>query len=404
MAYDTIKLRSPSMDPSLIEQIEQQCLRRSGIEMATGQLRYEIFAGELLGSWDSRISVLPKYEEYVLNKSGRPELAPCEPYVLIEASVHKILLGHNVYGGPTDFAKACSSFVELVGEQLGVVFAPSRYWTVHRVDVAETFRLSMTQCKEFFQGVQLMSFPRRSKGAGKFDMAFHFPGKTTTLKGYHKGTEFRVHERARLRAYFGDLFRYLFIKGEAKRTGELDGKRFDWVERRVEALQRLADRTLRIECGIHSDKLQYDFGKNPRVDEVTDAYLQGVYDREVEKLLREGKQGMDTVRNTKAVLERLKRIYGDSNGMRLYGFWNVMCTLGDEVARQQLPKATFYRNRKLLEDAGVSWRGSDVVVVANDGCLPVDFSPVRTDKRLRFLPARNRDEYTVSREMMRLAA
>jgi hypothetical protein len=32
------------------------------------------------------------------------------------------------------------------------------------------------------------------------------------------------------------------------------------------------------------------------VDEVTDGYLQQVYDKEVEKLLREGKQGMDTVR------------------------------------------------------------------------------------------------------------
>lgn len=140
------------------------------------------------------------------------------------------------------------------------------------------------------------------------------------------------------------------------------------------------------------------------MEEVTDAYLEGVYDREVEKLLREGKQGMDTVRNTQAVLQRLKNVYGDSNGMRLYGFWNVMCTLGDEDARKQLPKATFYRNRKLLEDAGVSWRGSNVFVVANDGALPADFSPIRTDKRLRILPARNREEYQVSREMLRQAA
>jgi hypothetical protein len=80
------------------------------------------------------------------------------------------------------------------------------------------------------------------------------------------------------------------------------------------------------------------------------------------------------------------------------------CTLGDEVTREQFPKASFYRHRKHLEEAGVSWRGTDVVVVANDSLLPVDFSPVRTDKRLCFLPARNREEYQVSREMMRLVA
>ncbi|MEJ7805140.1 MAG: phage/plasmid replication protein, II/X family [Telluria sp.] len=403
MAYDSVKLRSPSMDISIIDHIEQQCLRRSGVVMATGVLKYEIYSGELDGSWDSRISVMPKYEEYVIGKSGRPELQDCEPYVLIEASVHKIFLGHNVYGGPTDFRKVCGDFIELVGALLEVDFLPASYWTVHRVDVAHTFRLSMQQCKEFFQGIQLVSFPRRSKGALKTNMSFHFPGKTTTVKGYHKGSEFRVHERSRLRRYFDDLFMYLFVKGDARRTGSADVKKGAWVDRRLEALQRLADKTLRLEVGINSDKFQYDFGKNPLVSEVTDAYLEGVYDREIEKLLREGKQGMDTVRKTTAVLQRLKSMYGDSNGMRLYGFWNVMSTLGDEFAKNELPKATFYRSRKLLEDAGVSWRGTDVAVVANDGALPADFSPVRTDKRLRYLPARNRDEYQVSRKMLQAA-
>lgn len=384
------------MDRSIIERIEQQCLLRSGEDMSTGEILYQIFAGELLGSWDARISVVPKYEEYVINKNGRPELRDCEPYVIIEASVHKIFYGHNVYGGPTEFQRVCSDFVALVGDLLQVDFLPACYWTVHRVDVAHVFRLSRQQCKEFFDGVQLMSFPRRKKGSAKYDMAVYFAGKTTTVKFYHKGTEFKVHERSRLRNFFSNLFMHLYGKNDLKNHSR--------TERKVEALQRLADMTLRSEVEIHSDKLQYDFEKNPRVDEVTDAYLEGVYDREVEKLLREGKQGMDTVRNTTAVLQRLKSMYGDSNGMRLYGFWNVMCTLGDEVARQQLPKATFYRNRKMLEDAGVSWRGSDVVVVANDGALPADFSPVRTDKRLRFLPARNREEYQVSRETMRLAA
>lgn len=113
---------------------------------------------------------------------------------------------------------------------------------------------------------------------------------------------------------------------------------------------------------------------------------------------------MDTVRGSRAVLLRLQLVYGQSTGLRLYGFWSSLCTLGDEVTRAQFAKTVFYRNRKLLEDAGVSWRGTDVSVVANDGLLPIDFSPVRTDKRLCFLPARNREEYQVSREDMRRAA
>lgn len=396
MAYDTIKLRSPYLDRQVVAAIEQQLVMRSGVDMSSGEVLYELFSGELLGSWDARISVVPKYEEYIVNKNGRPELNPCEPYLLIEASVHKVFCGHNVYGGPNDFQQCCSDFVVLVEELLNTQLPPARMWTVHRVDVALVYRLSKAACKEFFDGIHLMSFPRRKKGSAKYAMAVYFAGKTTTVKFYHKGAEFAVHERSRLRAFFRNLFTHLYEHDDVENQRR--------VERKIQALQRLADNRLRAEVEIHSDKLQYDFEKNPTVAEVTDAYLQHVYDMEVEKLLREGKQAMDTVRESRAVLGRLKAMYGDSTGARLYGFWSSLCTLGDEVTREQFAKTVFYRNRKQLEEAGVSWRGTDVVVVANGAALPADFSPVRSDKRLCYLPARNREEYQVSREVMRRAA
>lgn len=396
MAYDTIKLKSPPLDRQLVDRIQNQCFLRTGLEMASGEVRYEIFTGELLGSWDARISVIPKFEDYIVNRSGRPELCPCDPYVVVEASVHKVFNGHNVYGGPTDFQKVCSDFIVLLEVQLAIELPPARCWTVHRVDVALVYRLSKIACKEFFDGMQLISFPRRKKGSAKYAMAVYFAGKTTTVKFYHKGSEFAVHERSRLRNFFTNLFSHLH--------GVDDTKNRSRVERKINALQRLADNRLRVEVEIHSDKFQYDFEKNPRVDEVTDAYLEQVYDKEVEKLLREGKQGMDTVRETRAVMRRLQNIYGFASGNRLYGFWSSLCTLGDEVTREQFPKTVFYRNRKQLEDAGVSWRGTDVVVVANDKLIPSDFSPIRSDKRLCYLPARNREEYNISRETMRQAA
>lgn len=397
MAYDTIKLRSPALAPAVIEQVKNMSLRRSGVEMATGEERYVLFAGELLGSWDSRISVIPKDERYVIDKkSGRPVKERCEPFIEIEASVHKVFCGHNVYGGPTDFKQVCRDFVALVEGLLETELPLADYWTVHRVDVALVYRLPKSACKEFFDGMQVLSFPRRHRGSAKYAMAVYFPGKTTTIKFYHKGTEFAVHERSRMRGFFVNLFMHLH--------GKNDPKNYKRAERKLEALQRLADSRLRVEVEIHSVKLQYDFGTDPLVKEVTDAYLQQTYDKDVERLLREGKQAMDTVRGSRAVLLRLQLVYGQSTGLRLYGFWSSLCTLGDEVTRAQFAKTVFYRNRKLLEDAGVSWRGTDVSVVANDGLLPIDFSPVRTDKRLCFLPARNREEYQVSREDMRRAA
>lgn len=396
MAYDTIRLRSPYLDRQLVAKIEQQCFLRSGQDMSTGEIKYEIFTGELLGSWDSRISVIPKYDEYVLDKNGIPRCSPCEPYIFIEASVHKVFLGHNVYGGPTDFQKVCSEFVCLIEELLCPDALPSpKDWTVHRVDVAHVYRLPKAACLEFFDGLQLSSFPRRKKGTSKYATAFHSAGRTTTIKLYHKGSEFSAHELPRLREYFRSLFQHMYgIETDIKKL----------VQRKIEALQRLADNRLRVEVGINSDKFKYDFDRHPRVDEITDAYLEQIFDKEVERLLREGKQAMDTVRDSRAVMHRLKNIYGPNSGMRLYGFWTSMTTMGDEVTREQFSKTVFFRNRKLLEDAGVSWLGTDIKVIANDRLVPHDFSPVRTDKRLCFLPARNRPEFHVSRETMRLAA
>jgi II/X family phage/plasmid replication protein len=394
MAYDTIKLKSPSFDRTIMKRIEHQCILRSGLDLASGEVMYELFSGQLLGSWDSRISVIPKYEDYVIDKNGRPRLHACEPYLLLEASVHKVALGHNVYGGPTDFQKAASDLVALVERLLEVDLMPANQWTVHRVDVAHVYDLSKSACKQFFDCMQLVNFPRRKKNAAKYDMAVYFPGKTTTVKFYHKGSEFKVHDYSRLRSFFKTLFTHMY---------GADIKNTERVEKKLQALQRLADKRMRVEVEIHSDKLQYDFGKNPTVAELTDAYLERLHDNEIERLLREGKQGMDTVRTTHAVCARLHTHYGRVIGNRLYGFWQMMCADGDELVKDRYTKSAFYRNRKALEDVGVSWLGSNIVIVANDSLIH-DFTPMRVDRRFCHSPARNRPEYNLSRDSMLLAA
>lgn len=394
MAYDTVKLRSPYLDLSVIRRIEQQCILRLGQHCGTGEILYELHAGQLLGSWDSRISVMPKHEEHIADKNGRVRLQPCQPYLLIEASVHKVALGHNVYGGPTNFLQAARDLVALVEQMLETELPHADVWTVHRVDVANVFKLPSGSIKEFFDGLQLMGFPRRGAKAMKCAGSLYFPGKTTTVKFYHKGPEFKVHDYARLKGYFKTLF--IHLNGP-------DEKNAARVERKVNALQRLAQQRLRVEVEIHSDKFQYDYGRNPQVGEVTDAYLEAIHDSEIERILREGKQGMDTVRTEQAVWRRLEGLYEPKRAHFLHAFWQTMATRGDEIARQRYSKTAFYRSRKLLEEAGVSWRGTDVFVVANDSPIH-DFAPLRADRRFCSLPARNRPEYHVSRDLMRLAA
>ena len=248
MAYDTVKLKSPSIDRTVMKRIEQQCILRSGCDLATGEVLYELFTGDLLGSWDSRISVVPKYEDWVTDKLGRPRLHACEPYLLVEASVHKVMLGHNVYGGPTDFKQAARYLVALVEKLLDTELMPADCWTVHRVDVAHVYDLSKPACKEFFDSIQLRNFPRRQKKAAKYDMAVYFAGKTTTVKFYHKGEEFNLHDRSRLRSFFRILFDHLY---------GTDKKNTDRVERKLRALQRLADHRLRVDTAQNGEPAPY---------------------------------------------------------------------------------------------------------------------------------------------------
>lgn len=395
MAYDTIKIRSPHMDRDFIRSVEQKCILRSGVDLSTGEMLYELHTGSLLGSWDSRISVIPKYDEYVTDKNGTPRQHACEPYLMVEASIHKVMLGHNVYGGPTVFLEAARHLVHVLEQLLEVTLPIADLWSVHRVDVAHVYDLPKAGCKQFFDTMQLVNFPRRKKNASKYDMAVHFPGRTTTVKFYHKGSEFKAHEPTRLKAFFRQLFAAIY--------GDDDPKNADRVTRKIEAFQRLADKRLRVEVGINSEKFLYDFDRHPLVSEVTDSYLEALHDREIERILREGKQGMETVRTTDAVCNRLHSNYGRIAGNRLFGFWQSMCTSGDDKTRDRYTKPTFYRNRKLLEDVGCSWIGSDIVVVANDSLIH-DFTPQRLDRRFCFSPARNRPEYNVSREQLQLAA
>lgn len=65
MAIDTIRLQSPHMTREFMRSVEQKCILRTGIDMASGEMMYELHTGQLLGSWDARIAVVPKYDEWV---------------------------------------------------------------------------------------------------------------------------------------------------------------------------------------------------------------------------------------------------------------------------------------------------------------------------------------------------
>lgn len=353
---DTVGLRC-EIDDHIAEKIERFCTLRQGIECQSGEVLYQITTGGLDGSFDSRLSVKVDYKQWV-HTDGKTQRLMTRPYLHVEGSVQKLMVGHNVYGGLPYFQLAARWLVAFLEQEVGVFLPDYRDWEVRRIDKAEVYELpSFAAVEDWFRGVNTATFPRRQ--ALRYGTSgIYFPGRATTSKAYHKGPEFWRHDRKRLNKHLS--------KGE------------------LQELVEYANKLLRLEVEIKTPKLKSDFGPSPRVSQVTDEYIEHVYDAEVSKFLREGASDMETVRTALEVQKRLLAVYGKEgrNGRKLpsnlFGFWYQLSTLGEDVVKETVSRPTFYRMRKQLEDAAVSWRGTDVVL-REDSQVPADFAPVRTN-------------------------
>lgn len=366
--YDTIGIKSPYISKERAVMIHKKCLRKECIDLSTGELIYQITTGSLEGSFDARISIRVDNKEWkIKEKPARtiivhagdlkalkvPELVETQWFVYVEASVHKAMLGHNIYGGPTDIRHAIAWLIKKVEELLEVDLPFYGDWEVKRVDVAEVFELSSFKaCQEWFSMMTNTSFPRRQ--VYRFgDCGLYAQGSSTTVKFYHKGVEFVKHDRKRLKR---------FLK-----------------ESVLSELIEKANCIIRTEVEIWPKKFEYDFGHSPKVSELNDKYFKDIYDKEVKKLLKEGDKSMKIVRRTKAVEMRLFKTYDERLAGILFGMWLRLSSVGEKAVKETVSKRTFYRNRKLLIEAGVSWNGTDIVKTIE--LVPEDFSPVSTDKR-----------------------
>lgn len=398
MGLDTVRLKSPYMARANVDKIKSLGESYNRILNGTGEVIWEVTRTNLLGSHDSRIMVKPMYEDCTRSKHGKPEWHPSQPYLVVECSVPKAFYGQNIYGALDDFQAACERLHGLLQRLLGVPLPPVGNWTVQRIDWAENFQLPFQAVQEFFEGIYHVGFPRRRMQKHGLQSIF-VPGTTTTIKLYHKGPEFEAHDRKRLFVVLRNEFHLNRPSAAAPDYAHRQ------ASRKVAALQRLANSRLRAEVEIHAEKLDYDFGKKPKVSEITTAYLQEVFDKEIARLLREGKGATEIVRTSLAVRDRLEVLYTPELAGLLHGFWFGLATHGEDDMKKRQPRATFYRRRKQLVDAGVSWLATDVQLIERQGqLLPVDFSPVRANAWRCASLVRERPMLNFERGLLQLAA
>jgi len=449
---DTVRLRSPFISAEAAALVEQQLTRRTAVQMASGEVLYEVTSGELDGSFDNRIMVrlcreelaeapglrlsaksdtTPKVDPHLLLypdlavQAERQRVAalgakervsvsrhrpifrnvPCDPYLIIEGSVHKAMVGHNITGGPQSFAPAAYWFVNLVAaELLGVSLPHGSEWFVERVDVTETYNLfeppagsrddaamklayskAFDAVQDFIGSLNRVEFPRRKRRCYGLE-ALQFAGTTTSFSLYHKGPEFAAHDAKKLR-----LREVSRRKWDAKDGGwidlDVDPERVCFSASELEELQTLANGIMRVEISVKSKKLRADVesgllgvkGEKVCVVQVTDAYLQRVHDMEVARVIREGHKDMMIVRLEKEVYARLTDMHGGRLAAPLYALWVRLAAHGEKEAKKSMKRTSFYRQRSQLVAAGCSWAGTDIVIKHSN--IPVGFSLRRSDPR-----------------------
>lgn len=327
---DTLKLVSPELSAEAVASVVAASVHRYAVDNATGEELWSFTSGELAGSHDHRIRF------NIRDKS-----------IVIEGSVHKLLLGHNIFGGSDDL-QACARFiVSGISARLGVDLPPADLWAVHQIDEANGYLFEGFDAVEgYFRAMQGVSYPRRQVSRHAFQ-SIHVPGRLTTLKLYHKGVEFSKHDRKRLK------------------RGMLRAD-LDW-------LQKYANGVLRSEVSIRR-RLVEDFGHWPLVSEVPAGYAKRIHDSELARLVREGKAEMQTVRTFLEVKARLHEVYTPRNAHLLLGTWMQLSAMGEAETKKHMPPRTYFRHRSQLLDAGCSWHSADIHQGAQ--LFPMDFVPV----------------------------
>ena len=351
---DTVVLRSPNLEENEAHQIERHLTRHTGTQNDTGEILYDRMKGQLFGSNGALVNLRFERTKFVVPDEAPPHTRPlevdCAPYLVAEGSVHKLMLGHNICGGPRAFVPSMRWFWHELEQILEANLPTADTWQVDRVDWAECYRLTPAGVREYIDGLNAATYPRRKvvHHAGESVYAL---GDTTTVKIYNKAAEFKAN----------------------------DGKRLRKHEHYAEAhdLQDIAEGVLRLEVTIRARKMQADLGKKPLVSDITDAYLRDVFDCEMAKFLKEGVSDRKTVRTHAAVLQRLNEVNTPRIARALYATWSQLTLFPEDGVRASCGSSTFYRHRAALMSAGCAWSGTDMVEFRS--AIPIGFAPIRTD-------------------------
>lgn len=367
--YDTVVIKSPEIDPETIQKVLHFCRKYEGVDIFTGELLYRFTSGELEGSYDYRIRIKVDNTEWIKEDSQVPKRVETYWHIVVECSLHKLLMNHNCYGGPADVKRAIAYLVKFLEEVMYVKLPDYQDWEVKRIDVAKIYHFKDKNiCKKIVGNLRNSYYTRRKPRI--YDTSVMFSGSTTSVKIYWKGPEFEKHDYKRVKKY---------ILREIDRSWNQDNcdllqNKLAMIQKQFDKVLEKAYRIIRYECEIKTRKLKEAFKTDKVLVKILDdELLHDIANNELYKLIKEENNNMEVVRRSDLVLERLHQVYETSKANALYATWTKLVQFGEVQAKETISRATFYRHKKLLVEAGISWICS-VVNLKAFSIVPEDFS------------------------------
>lgn len=350
---DTVVLTTEHLTEEQYQHIQLQLQARSGVEPATGEVKYLRYVSSLaVPTTGSVLRVTVDTAKWVKMPGERNPYRIAMKSLRIEGSVHKAMHSHNVYGGEPDPQAGLAWFVATVGAMLSCPLPALEWWKVNRIDFAAAFDLgSLANVRGWIRAKSLVVYPRREMEFFS-DLGFRAVGTSTTLKCYAKGPQF--HKEGGYHA--------LLKASNPDHAFEVS---------------RIADRVLRCEVEVKTPKLE---SMIENASELTEGALRFVYETEWRKLLRPIDSDSRMAHTAMEVASRLTSRYPD-NWFSLYLIWLALAVRGEQWYRQQVAASTWRAQRAKLEAACVSWENTNILTL--DGPEDIQtFYPALSEARL----------------------
>lgn len=351
---DTVCFLTPILPSLYVEKIKRNLKIYSCVDCSTGEILYNFSTGIVKGSYDSSINLK-------INADNS---------IKITCSIHKVLLGYNIAYGSDNLVLLANCLKKILYDALEVKLPDVMLWELLQVDYTLTYNLhTQDNVEHYINSLKNAEYARRNAKHYN-NNGLQVPGATTVIKFYNKQKEFVEHDYSKIKKVVGQ--------------GVADN------------LLTLANGLLRIEVSIRSRKLkqiftntvfrkeQYKIFKNAsntfgmqsvqaqNATSLLDKNKVTLKDFRIEKIIKvwesevlkviKDKNNVVLVNKDNLVLDRLTTLFSTRKVSSLYSFWTLLSTRGEAYVKSVYKKATYFRLRKELIEAGISWKDTNIYI------------------------------------------